>query len=362
MSSAVQTLPKTQSPIFSYVRTSGVLFSLFLWANHIFVNYRVFGNIIFAFMPIIGSITMYLWVILVADEFLLLESSERISRIIKNFKHLCFGIIIFYGAVALALWVNGMSHSPSVSKRTKIVSLSDINMGLQSYSHLTIGSWDGDANPRTILSSDKDDPGLHAGGDIEIILNEGTLSLQRIIGIKQDTEKFYMKMLNADPDSKVALAGLVEIFSKKKDFGKALEWFDQLYDKYPAEADIGQDLAARLFDSRNYGQAAEVLRKLVETKRDYEVLYLLGQALARAGKKDEAEKYLEEAKQLDPTDFRAFHLLGYVYRDTGRKEEAKEAWTRVLELNPNFAQAEKNIGSLENRSRRETDGSGSSLQ
>jgi hypothetical protein len=34
-------------------------------------------------------------------------------------------------------------------------------------------------------------------------------------------------------------------------------------------------------------------------------------------------------------------------RDTGRKEEAKEAWSRVLELNPNFAQAQKNIESLE---------------
>ena len=335
------------SPILNYLRSSGVFFSIFLWANHIFLHYRVAGSFIFAFMPIIGSITMYLWVILVADEFLLLEGSERISRIIKYLKHLCFGIIILYGAVALAFWVNGMSSSPSVGKKTRILSGSDINMGLQSYRHLTIGSWDGDPNPKTVLSSDKDDPGLCTGGDVEIILTEGMLSLQRIVGIKQDTEKFYMKMLKADPDSKVALAGLAEISSKKKDYGKAVEWFDQLYDKYPAEADIGRDLAVRLFDSRNYDQAAEVLKKLVETKRDYETLYLLGQALARAGKKDEAEKYLAEAKQLDPTDFRAFHLLGYVYRDTGRNEEAKEAWTRVLELNPSFAQAEKNIGSLE---------------
>jgi tetratricopeptide (TPR) repeat protein len=347
MSKAVKTPQKPHGPILSYIRTSGVLFSLFLWSNHIFLNYRVAGNIIFAFMPIMGSITMYLWVILVADEFLLLESSERISRIIKNLKLLCFTISILYGAMALALWVNGMSHSPSVSKRTKIVSTWGIDMGPLSYSHLTIASWDGDLNPRKILSSDKDDPGLYAGGDIEILLKEGTLSLNRIIAIKQDMEKLYMKMLKAGPDSKVAIAGLVEIYSKRKDFGKALEWFDQLYDKYPAEADVGQDLASRLVDSRKYEQAAEVLKKLVETKRDYEVLYLLGQTLARAGKKDEAEKYLEEAKQLDPTDFRAFYLLGNVYRDAGRKEEAKEAWTQVLELYPNFAQAEKNIASLE---------------
>jgi len=346
MSRAVQKPPKTQSAVLSYARASGVLFSLFLWANHIFLNYRVAGNIIFVFMPIIGSITMYLWVILVADEFLLLENSDRISRIIKNLKHLCFAVAIFYGALALALWVNGMNHSPTVSKKTRIVSLSDVDIGLQNYRHLTISSWDGDLNPRTILSSDKDDPGLQAGGDIEILSSEGTLSFHRIVAIKQDTEKFHLKMLTADPDSKVALAGLVEIYSRRKDFGKALEWFDQLYDKYPTEADIGQDLAGRLGDNRNYEQAAGVLKKLVETKKDYELQILLGQALVRAGKKDEAEKYLEEAQQLDPTDFRALYLLGYIYRDTGRKEEAKEAWTRVLELYPNFAQAEKNIESL----------------
>jgi tetratricopeptide (TPR) repeat protein len=289
---------------------------------------------------------MYLWIILVADEFLLLEGSERISRIIRKLKHLCFGIAILSGALALALWVNGMSHSPTVSKRSKIVSLSDIDIGLQSYRQLTVTGWDADLNPRTILSSDKDDPGLHIGGDIEILLNEGALSLHRVIAIKQDMEKFHLKMLAADPDSKVALAGLVEIYSKRKDFGKALERFDQLYDKYPTESDIGQDLAGRLIDSLKYEQAAEVLKKLVDTKKDIELLILLGQALVRAGKKDEAEKYLEEAKQLDPTDFRALYHLGYIYRDTGRKEEAKEAWTRVVELYPNFAQAEKNIETL----------------
>ena len=339
-------LRRTQSPILIYLRASGVLFSLFLWANHIFVNYRVAGNILLAFLPIMGSITMYLWVILVADEFLLLDSSKRISRIIRISKHLCFGVAISCGALALVFWINGITLSPAVSKRTQVLSLSDIHIGLQSYRHLTIAGWDGNHNPRTIVSSGKDDPGLHAGGDIEILLSEGALFIQQIIAIKQDKEKFHLKMLAAAPDSKVALAGLVEIYSKRKDFGKALEWFNQLYDKYPTEADVGQDLAGRLADSRNYEQAAEVLRKLVEAKRDYELLILLGQALVRAGKKDEAEKHLEEARQLDPTDFRAFNLLGYVYRDTGRKEEAREAWTRVVELCPNFAQAEKNIETL----------------
>jgi tetratricopeptide (TPR) repeat protein len=346
MSPAVKKTPKTPSPILNYVRTSGVLFSLFLWANHIFLNYRVAGNMLLAFLPILSSITMYLWIILMADEILLLEGSERISRIIRNMKHLCFGMAIFYGGLALALWVNGMSHSPTVSKKAKIVSLSDVDIGLQSYRQLTIAGWDADPNPRTILSSDKDDPGLHASGDIEILLNEGALSLHRVVAIKQDTEKIHLEMLAADPDSKVALAGLVEIYSRRRDFGKAQEWFDQLYDKYPTEADIGQDLAGRLVDNRKYEQAAEVLKKLVETKKDIELLVPLGQALVRAGKKDEAEKYLEEAKQLDPTDFRALYLLGYVYRDTGRKEEAKEAWTQVVKLCPNFAQAEKNIETL----------------
>jgi len=350
MSPLAKTPPKIHSPIVSYIWASGVFFSILLWANHIFLNYRVVGNIIFAFMPIVGSIIMYLWLVLLADELLpLIETSGAISRIIKSLKVLSLGVIALYGVMALALWVNGISHSPATTKRAKLISLSAINMGLLSHSHFTITGWDGDPQAKKILGNYNDDTGIYAGGDIEILLRKGFLSLHRVLEIKQDMEKFYLKMLKASPDSKVAIVGLVEIYAKRKELTKAHEWFDKLYEKYPGEADIGNDLAGWLIESRKYGQAAHVLKKLLETKRDYEVLYLLGYSLAWAGEKNEAEKYLIEATELDPTDHRAFYSLGYVYRDTGRNEKAKEAWTRVLEILPNFPEVERNIKSIEKK-------------
>jgi tetratricopeptide (TPR) repeat protein len=160
-------------------------------------------------------------------------------------------------------------------------------------------------------------------------------------------EKYYFKMLQAAPDSKVAIGGLINLYSKRNEFDLALEWYDKLVTKFPAEYDIGFDLAGKLVDAKRYRQAVIVLRKVVEVKKDYDVLYMLGYALAWAGEKDEAEKFLILATELDPTDFRAFYSLGYVYRDTGRYLKAKEAWAKVLQLLPNFPEVENNIKSLE---------------
>ncbi len=348
MSQATKKTDKAPSPILNYLRSSGVFFSIFLWANQIFLNYRVGDNSIFAFLPILASILMYLWVLLLADEFLFfMENFARISPVIKRLKVLIFGLIALYGATALALWVNGMSLSPAVSKRTKIISSSVINLGLFNYGHLTVSGWDGDPHPKKILLSDKDEATLHAGDDIEISTGQGTLSLNRVLEIRPDREKSNLNMLKAAPDSQIALAALVEINSRRKDFGKAVEWFDRLHATYPREAGIGRDLAARLIDSRQFEQAVHVLEKLLEAERDYETMYLLGCTLARAGKKEEAEKVLREAAGLDPTDFRAFHSLGYLHRDAGRREEARKAWTRVLDLFPNFVEAQKNIEALD---------------
>jgi Flp pilus assembly protein TadD len=87
--------------------------------------------------------------------------------------------------------------------------------------------------------------------------------------------------------------------------------------------------------------------KTDNSKNYHDVLYMLGYALAWAGEKDEAEKYLIEATELDPTDYRAFYSLGYVYRDTSRYERAKEAWAKVLKLFPNFPEVGNNIRSIE---------------
>jgi tetratricopeptide (TPR) repeat protein len=200
---------------------------------------------------------------------------------------------------------------------------------------------------KDILLTDKDEAGLYTGGDAEIFIRKGILSFYRVLEIRRDMENYYFKMLKVTPDSRVAIGGLINIYSKRNEFDLALEWYDKLLIKFPVEYDIGFELGGKLIDAKRYRQAVNVLRKVSEAKKDYEVLYMLGYALAWAGEKDEAEQVLIEATELDPTDYRAFYSLGYVYRDTGRYEKAKENWAKVLKLLPNFPEVENNIKSIE---------------
>lgn len=335
------------SLLLKYLATYPIVFAVVFWGNSIFMHYRIMGNVIFTVMPAVGALTMYLWAIFLADEFLhFLEGYAPITFVIKKAKVFSFMIICLYAILASALWLNAISLEPVVTKTTKIISISNVDTGTFNYRRVTAAPWDNGMDNWNILLTDKDDAGLYTGEDIEICLRKGILSLDRVLEIRPDMEKYYFKMLQATPDSKVAIAGLINLYSKRNEFDLALDWYDKLLVKYPVEYDIGFDLGGRLIDAKRYRQAVMVLKKVLEGKRDYDVLYMLGYGLAWAGEKIEAEKYLLEATELDPTDYRAFYNLGYVYKDTGRYSKAKEAWVKVLELMPNFPEVENNLRAI----------------
>jgi len=331
-----------------YVLTYPVVFTVVFWGHSTFMHYRIIGNVIFTIMPLVGVMAMYLWLIFLADEFLhFLQHSRPITFVIKKVKILSFLIICFYAIIASALWLNGISLEPVMTKTTKILSMSNVDTGTFHYCRVTVSAWDADTGTKDIFLTDKDEAGIYTGEDAEIFIRKGILSFDRVLEIRRDMENYYFKMLKVAPDSKVAIGGLINIYSKRNEFDLALEWYDKLVIIFPVEYEIGFELAGKLIDAKRYRQAVNVLRKVSEAKKDYEVLYMLGYALAWAGAKDEAEKYLIEATELDPTDHRAFYSLGYVYRDTGRYEKAKENWVKVLKLLPNFPEVQNNIKSIE---------------
>jgi len=337
-----------KNPFFRYWMTYAGVFSLICWANYIFTHYRVIGNMIFSIMPVVGTIIMYLWVILLADEFMdLLGNHGSIALIVKKVKIFSFIIIAFYGMTAFALWLNRISYEPTITRKTQIISITDVDMGAINYRRLAVSSWDNKMGTQNILLTYRDNIGLYVGEDIEILARKGILSLDRVLEVNRDMEKFFLKMVKAAPNSKVGIEGLVEIYSSRGEFEKALEWYARLNEESPVECGKGLDLGYRLIEARRYKQAVSVAKKVLAIRRDYEALYMLGYALAWAGEKREAEKYLIEAAELDPTDFQAFYYLGYIYRDMGQYDKAKEAWRKVLKLMPNFPEVENNIKALE---------------
>ncbi len=349
MSDFFKTPDYFKNPFFRYGATYAGVLALIFWANHIFEYYRVMGNILFSIMPVVGTIIMYLWLIFLADELMdLLGSHGSVARIIKKVKVSSLIIIAFYGMTALALWVNGISHEQAMTKKAKIISLTNMDMGAMNYRSLTISSpWDNSRAPQNVLLTSEEDIGLYRGEDIEILVRKGILSLYRVLEINRDMEKFFLKMVKAAPNAKVGIEGLIEIYSTRGDFEKALEWYARLEEACPIECGSGLDLGYKLIEARRYKEAVSVAKKVLAIRRDYEALYMLGYALAWAGEKREAEKYLVEAAELDPTDFRAFYYLGYIYRDMGQHGKAKEAWRNVLKIIPNFPEVEKNIKALE---------------
>lgn len=334
--------------VLKYVLTYPVVFTIVFWGYSILKGYRIIGNVIFTIMPVVGAVTTYLWSIFLADEFLhFLQHSRPITFIIKKVKIFSFITICVYAIIASALWLNGISLEPVITKTTKIISIANVNTGTFNYRRVSVSSWDDGTGTKDIFLTDKDEAGIYTGEDAEIFIRKGILSFDRVLEIRRDMENYYFKMLKVTPDSKVAIGGLINIYSKRNEFDLALEWYDKLLMKFPVEYDIGFELGGKLVDAKRYRQAVNVLRKVSEAKKDYEVLYMLGYALAWSGEKDEAEKYLIEATELDPTDYRAFYSLGYVYRETGRPEKAKENWAKVLKLLPNFPEVENNIKSIE---------------
>jgi len=348
MSGFFKTPDYFKNPFFRYWVTYAGVFTLVLLANYTFTHYRVIGNIIFSFMPVVGTIIMYLWVILLADEFMdILGSHSSIAWIIKKVKIFSFIIIAFYGMTAFALWVNRISYEPATTKKTKILSITNVDMGAINYKSLTISPWDNKTGTQNILLTYEENIGLYKGEDIEILIRKGILSLYRVLEINRDMEKFFLKMVKAAPNARVGIEGLIEIYSTRGEFEKALEWYARLEEASPVECGTGLDLGYRLIEARRYKEAVSVAKKVLEVRRDYESLYMLGYALAWAGEKHEAEKYLIEAVELDPTDFRAFYYLGYIYRDLGQYDKAKEAWRNVLKIIPNFPEVENNLSALE---------------
>jgi tetratricopeptide (TPR) repeat protein len=225
-------------------------------------------------------------------------------------------------------------------------------MGAMRYQSLELRTGGASDGTVYVLRTHRDPSELYVGEDVELLIQRGILSLERVLEVDHDHEKYSLKMLAAAPDSKVALANLIEIYSAKGEFEKAAVLFERLHEKYPDVWEMGVTLGFQLVDAKKFRQAADVFRKVVGARREYEALYGLGYALAWSGQKNEAAVYLKEATELDPTDFRAFYSLGYVYRDTGRYAEAKREWSRVLELIPHFPEVQSNLRSIESRIRR----------
>ncbi len=338
------------SPLRRIVAMYGGIIAVVSWSNYAFIKYRITGNAILSVLPDTGVFMLYLWIILFIDEFLyVLQSRNSLAVVIKKIKKVSFVIIAVYALMALALRINGISFLPTTTKLTKLIAISKPYRGSGNFGKMTVQDWNDANGRRNILLASRDEASLFNGENVEVELRRGILGFERIIEVRKDMVKFYTKMLQVDPDSKNAIKGLTVAYSRRNQLEEALNWYGVYTERFTNDDNIGFNWGIRLIEDRQYSQAVTVLSKAIEKNRTYKNLYLLGYALAWAGEKYEAEKYLREASKIDPTDYSAFYSLGYVYYDTGRYRQAKEAWTTALLLMPNFPEVESNLKMVEKK-------------
>lgn len=94
-------------------------------------------------------------------------------------------------------------------------------------------------------------------------------------------------------------------------------------------------MADRYFDSRNYAQAVELYKKVIELNpQDVDSYNDLGLVYHYTNRSALALDTLRKGTTVDPSFQRVWLSLGFVLMSTGQTAEAKTALSKVVELNP----------------------------
>jgi tetratricopeptide (TPR) repeat protein len=98
-----------------------------------------------------------------------------------------------------------------------------------------------------------------------------------------------------------------------------------------------RNMAAMLFESKRYAEAAAAYRKLVEADPDDGGLRAsLAGALASLGRYDEALAELDHAVRLSPINPEAYHNRGAILERQEKRDDAVAAYRNALRYNPQY--------------------------
>ncbi|MEJ7746773.1 MAG: tetratricopeptide repeat protein [Luteimonas sp.] len=159
-----------------------------------------------------------------------------------------------------------------------------------------------------LRTKDKDDAGeldayargLAAYPDDGALLYARALAWERRDNIGR-AEADFRKILVAEPDNVAALNALgYTLADRTTRFGEALELIDRARVAEPGSAAIIDSYGWVLYRLGRNKEALIELRRAFALQKDPEIAAHLGEVLWISGNKDEARKYFEEARKLDP--------------------------------------------------------------
>lgn len=182
------------------------------------------------------------------------------------------------------------------------------------------------------------------------------------IGKADQARPNFEKAIALDPKFAPAYFGLGRIPSRLGETDVARKNLEKCLELGPKNAEALYELADLEFRAQNFARAEELVRKsLLLNPRHVGGRFLLARATIRSGKKDEGEKMLREAREIQKAeDARSLaqkkigSLLELAYQSlrSGKVTVAIDYFGEIIKLDPSHAQAKNTLQSLEKDLRR----------
>jgi len=158
--------------------------------------------------------------------------------------------------------------------------------------------------------------------------------LYRLSNQSSKAEEVLRKVLNADPDSRNALASLAQLYFDHGDYDQAIE----LLKKIP-DGDMDTPLLAMLgyaySQTHDYDNAIEVYEKAVAADADNQEIHrAYAEALMGAGRLAAARTEFQKILKDEPDDGPTHLRLGQLERQEGRFDVARQEFERAKSLMP----------------------------
>ena len=145
------------------------------------------------------------------------------------------------------------------------------------------------------------------------------------------------------PQPKMRLASLLYDLGKWK---RAIGVAHQLTKRWPRFFYPYIVIARSYAELGHWTMAERFYRQSLAIKQQPWTWLLLGSALDRLERHDEAEECLRKALKVDPDYDEAHYNLGYIYRKKGQFALAEQHLRRAIEIDPKYALAYAELGAL----------------